>query len=422
MMNLKLRIIPILFLLVIILIIPETATSQRPIPDTSIPLVSNVFFETDLRQALKDLSDEAGIPIIADNSVHGLVTIEFNETPLENVLKKILASGGFTFRKFEDYYLVGAAQPDNPSFPMLTLTKSYNPNYLEAEQIPALLSDYFHPYLRVNMLTNSLAITASPELITVIEKNIAEIDTPPVLISVEAVVTELSNEAKKELGLDWSWLGSSDNKTLGLKTNYNSISTDSSFVGRLVRKGINYQSFKYDLILELKALATDGKAKIRANPKITTLNGKEASIFIGSERYFSIVTGPVNYPYTRLEKIPAGITLTITPRVSDKNEITAAINCEVSEISAIGLSGLPLINKRSAKTEIRVKAGEIIAIGGLTQEFEVKKQKKIPFLGSIPILGYLFSHTQTETLEKEIAIFISPHIVTNTPQKDEDQE
>ncbi|MCK5739936.1 type II and III secretion system protein, partial [bacterium] len=130
----------------------------------------------------------------------------------------------------------------------------------------------------------------------------------------------------------------------------------------------------------------------------------------------------VNYPYTRLEKIPAGITLTITPRVSDKNEITAAINCEVSEISAIGLSGLPLINKRSAKTEIRVKAGEIIAIGGLTQEFEVKKQKKIPFLGSIPILGYLFSHTQTETLEKEIAIFISPHIVTNTPQKDEDQE
>ncbi len=375
------------------------------------PLVSNIFFETDLRQALKDLSNESGITIIADNTVQGLVTLEFENEPLESVLSKILSGGGFTFRKINDFYLVGSPLIENQAFPLLTETEYYCPDYINAKQVPLLLSDFYRPYVRVNDQTNSIAITASPELIKQIKSSVKSIDVPPKQISIEAVVTELSNDAKRSMGIDWNWLGESGKKTVNVKTNLNSALGDSSFTGQLIRSGINYKSFHYNVLLNLKALATEGKAKIRAHPKITAMNGQQASIFIGSERYFSIVTGPVNYPYTQLERISVGITLKIVPRISSKNEITASIECEVSEVSEIGLSGLPLVTKRNANTNIRVKNGEVVAIGGLTQEYTVDTKKKIPVLGSIPLLGYLFSHSKTEKVEKEIAIFIAPHLI-----------
>lgn len=374
-------------------------------------LVSNVFFESDLRQALKDLSEEAGVPIIPDNSVQGYVTLEFENAPLEQVLKKMLAGGGYVYRKIDDYFLIGAPVPENPAFPLLTETVFYKPNYLHAEQIVVLLSEYYQRYVKSNPKANIISITAPLEMMAKIQGDIRNVDVPPKQISIEAIITELSNDAIKSLGLDWAWFGESGQKTVNVGTNMGSAVNDSSLVGKIIRNAVNYKSFNYDLILDIKALATSGKAKIRANPKITAINGNEATIFIGSERYFSIVTGPVNYPYTRLEQIPAGITLKILPRVSSHNEITAHIDCEVSEVTEIGSSGLPKVTKRTASTEIRVKDGEIIAIGGLVQERMVTMQKKIPFLGDIPLLGYAFSHTKHEKVETEIAIFIAPHIL-----------
>jgi len=403
-----------IFILLPQAILAQSGNQQHPGADQIGPLVSNVFFETDLRQALRDLSNETGVAIIADNTVQGLVTLEFDNAPLEDVLKKMLKSGGYAFRKIEDYYLIGAATPDNPSFPFLTDTEFYSPNYLRADNLYSLLSIYYQPYVKFNDKTNSMAIIAAPEIIEKIKSNLRTLDVPPRQIAIEAIVTELSKEAKTSLGLDWNWLGDSKQKTLGLNTNYNSVLNDSSFIGTLIRTGVNYKTFNYNVILSLKALATQGKAKIKANPKVTTIDFQEATIFIGSERYFSIVTGPVNYPYTRLEKIPVGITLKILPRVSSNDEITTTIECEVSEVTEIGISGLPLVTKRNAKTSIRVKSGEIIAIGGLTQEQDLKTQKKIPLLGSIPIVGYLFSHTIIENVEKEIAIFIAPHLISES--------
>ncbi|MBN1466946.1 type II secretion system protein GspD [candidate division KSB1 bacterium] len=389
--------------------------------DANSILVSNVFFETDLRQALRDISEEAGVAILPDNTVQGIVTLTFDSAPLESVLEKILSVGGYTFRKIDDYYVVGAPIPENPSFHLLTETEYYYPNYIEVDQVPALLSNYFQPFIKIHPKMNVVCITAPTDLLNDIKAQIIEMDKPPQQILIEAIVTELSNEAKRSLGLDWSWLGADPNTQITASSNMNSMINDSSLIGTFIRRGVNFQSYKYDIIYRIKALATEGKADIKANPKVTTMTGQEASIFIGNERYFSIVTGPVNYPYTRLEKIPAGITLKILPKVSSEGEITVLVECEVSEVSEIGVSGLPLVNRRNAKTSIRVKNGEIIAIGGLTMEGTTKNQKKIPFLGSIPVLGYLFSHTKNERIEKELNIFISPHLLTDTDVQNEDQ-
>jgi Cu+-exporting ATPase len=120
----------------------------------------------------------------------------------------------------------------------------------------------------------------------------------------------------------------------------------------------------------LRALEDDGEIDIRANPRLATVNGRAASIFIGREEYYSIVTGPLSYPYTKLELIQVGITLEVTPYVSEDDEITVAIKPEVSDVTGQGASDLPVVSKRSVDTKLRVKNGDTITVGGLTLQMD----------------------------------------------------
>jgi type II secretory pathway component GspD/PulD (secretin) len=106
------------------------------------------------------------------------------------------------------------------------------------------------------------------------------------------------------------------------------------------------------------------------------------------------------------------VTLAIRPRAAANGDITVEIQPEVSDVMGGGFTeSLPVVLKRNVNTEVRVKDGQTITIGGLVSRTESKRETKVPFLGDIPILGYLFKTTQPETDESEIVIFITPHII-----------
>src|SRR3972149_8185814 len=137
-------------------------------------------------------------------------------------------------------------------------------------------------------------------------------------------------------------------------------------------------------------MVRERKVRIRANPKVATLQGQPASIFVGKDQYYSLLTGSLSFPYERLEVIKVGVSLNITPYISDNQEITIDVLPEVSDvIQASSATGLPVVSRRSVKTRVRVKEGETLVIGGLMQKNEREIRRKIPLLGSIPILGYL---------------------------------
>jgi type II secretory pathway component GspD/PulD (secretin) len=123
------------------------------------------------------------------------------------------------------------------------------------------------------------------------------------------------------------------------------------------------------------------------------------------------VTGPRSYPYTKLELIQVGITLEVTPYVSDNDEITVAIKPEVSDVTGQGASDLPVVSKRSVNTKLRVKNGETITVGGLTLKTENTRTTGVPFLSRIPILGYLFKQETVAVEERVIVVFITPRII-----------
>jgi type IV pilus assembly protein PilQ len=376
-------------------------------------LITNVFYETELREALAAISGQSGINIIADQTVSGFITMELTDVPFEEALRRILAPMGFTFRRMVDYYLVGAAYPDNPSFPLLSVTEKVVPNYLKAKAVPGLLSTFYQPFIKVDADANILAITASPEILQRIKQDLAKIDVPPRQVMIEALITELSNEARKSLGMDLGWFGTKGGRKLDVIFPVANL-LDTSFRVAYERPDAKVEGWVGEFKGTVQALFQDGKINIRANPRVATIEGRAATIMIGKEQYYVIATGTGIGYYGQLERVPVGVTLSIVPYVSDKGEITVEIQPEVSDVvGATSEGGLPVVSKRAVSTKIRVKDGETIVIGGLLQKNQSMVKRKIPLLGDIPILGYLFSKTDKRIEEIETVVFITPRILTD---------
>jgi type II secretory pathway component GspD/PulD (secretin) len=274
------------------------------------------------------------------------------------------------------------------------------------------MSTFYEPYIRVDTKMNTVTLTGSPELIERMREDLAKVDRPPRQLMIEALVTEVKTDVSRALGVDWSGaaLKADDEvKSLGLDTYGSSGARSDSTIGAFFeRLGIKSEGWTGQYQARIRALEEEGKARIRANPRIATLEGNEAVIFVGREEYFTILTGSVSYAYAQLEVISTGIALTITPYVSDDTLITLEVEPIVSDVIGSGSTGLPVTNKRSVKTKVRLAEGETVVIGGLVVTTQMKTERKVPLLGSIPILGYLFRHTHTEEVESEVTVLITP--------------
>lgn len=372
--------------------------------------VTNVFYDSDLREIIQTIAAQCFVNVVADETVSGLITVEFEDVPLEEAMRRILNPFGLTYRWMDGYYLIGSPHPANPSFPFLTETELYRPNFVKAADIPKLVSSYYTPFMRVNEQTNTIALTASPELLERLKADLARIDRPSRQIMIEALVTEISDDYLKEVGIGALVTGTKERREGVLNIPLSSIS-DTSLVAKGTRLDDVWGSWSLDYQAVVKALISDGKADIRANPRLATKEGQKARIFIGQDQYHTIATGSETYYYTRLEVIKVGISLEITPYVSEAGEITVELAAIVSDVTGMGATGLPLVNTRDVSTKITVADGESIVIGGLQNDVTRTTIKKVPLLGDIPVLGHLFRNSSAETHKSQIVIMLTPHLL-----------
>jgi type IV pilus assembly protein PilQ len=373
--------------------------------------ISNLFYMTDIGEVLIDVSAQAGVPIVTAAGVRGLVTAEFDEVPLEDCLSRLLIPLGLSYRWMDGYYLVGEADPGKPVSMPLTETVEVRPRHLLAADVPEKLSRSYDQYVRVGGDGgNTLTVTGSPELLRRFMRDLAAIDHPPRQVVIEALVVEVNSDLTREWGIDWEVLGSDGGTTFRFAKLVPSV-LDSSFIAQIFDTGIGGLNAVSNVSVALRALEAAGAANIRANPSVATLDGHEARIRVGTEAYYSLLSGSVSYAYYTLQKIATGITLTITPYVGASSEITSDISVEVSDVRASGSNDLPVTSVREVETRARVGNGESVMIGGLLAETSRKKENRIPILGSIPFLGALFGHTSIEKGESELLVLITPHIM-----------
>ena len=177
----------------------------------------------------------------------------------------------------------------------------------------------------------------------------------------------------------------------------------------VIRFGKGADGYPYEFYYEAKlsALISEGKANILARPNITTIQGNEAVINIGSEVPVPTVATTNSTTTTSIEYREAGIILKCTPRVNEDGIITVKVHTEVSSPLYVEDMKAYRFQKRSADTTVRLKDGETMVIGGLIGKDEAKQMSKVPFLGDIPILGNLFKHIQNSKTDSEIMIFLT---------------
>lgn len=270
--------------------------------------------------------------------------------------------------------------------------------------------------------TNSLVIMASPtdyqNLLQVIQK----LDKRRRQVFVQAVVAEVSIDKLKDLGLQWGLFGAaSDGKYVSVAGTFdpqNTISQILTVLQGFSTAGITLPTSlgntPMNFAAVLKALFTNDATNVLSTPTILTSDNKEAEIFVGQNVPFitssSVVTGGI--AQQSVQRQDTGITLKITPQISEGEYVKLDLYQEISSVTPNKGQATDIVtNKRSAKTSVVVKDKDTVVIGGLIQDQDVETVNKIPLLGDIPVLGWLFKTTHKERTKTNLLIVLTPRII-----------
>ena len=380
--------------------------------------ISNIFFDSDIREALDDVATQAGVTIIVAPDVHGFVSMELNNATLEDALDLILAGSGAVVKKLPRYYLVASSDPLSPSFNLVSDVAMIKLNNLPAVDAMSLLADGLAPYVKADPNTNQLAVTAPQSIIDRIRSDIAVIDQPVRQVMLEARIVVMEKEGFRDLGLRWDWptaqFGAySDWERaggFGLPTPPGPLFPWAMDVGYSPGK-----EFTNSLMVTLNLLQLNNEATVLANPRIMTQDGKEATVNVSLEEYFEILTRGY-YTQSQMEKIDAGTTLKITPRIGQEGQISLELETEVSDVVARGGNNLPMVTRRIATTTVRIQDGGTAVVAGLKDHRFRSALEETPYFSRLPLVGLLFRNKSDTVGHREVAMFVTAYIVDESGQ------
>lgn len=359
--------------------------------------------DTEIKIVLSSIATLAKVNIIIDDSVKGTVTIKLDKVAFADALELITNSKGLAYQLMGSTYIVATSD---------TLSKNYNKihvipvQYVSVTDLKQALSSVVPTKnFSVDPITNSVLFSGNTQQEQALRQTIAALDKKVKQITLEAKVVSISQEDSKSLGVNWQWSSIPQQHTS--KDSSRDEQTDNN-LGGVIRFGSNYE-FRFSATLN--ALISNGKANILATPKITTIPGKEATIFIGDN--IPVVTEKIENGTTTqtTDFVDAGIKLKYTAQITSDNTILATVHTEVSTPTLVPELKNYKISTRQANTSVRLKDGETLIIGGLIGEEEIKNISKIPLLGDLPILGNLFKHTSMRKNKNEVIIFLTPYII-----------
>lgn len=398
-----LQIITIWFVTTLLVIPLTTVCSAGPAISLS---VKNATL-SEIAAALTKLS---GQNVIADTKLSEPVTLQLNNVSLATALDTLTLTQGLTYVEKNGVILITREENAKKlaagfyTFPL---------NYAKAEDIQKTLSAILTSgKLAADSGSNSLLFNGSPAETRKIKEALQTLDTATQQVTLEAKILSIEKSEEKNLGLQWNWdtlpqyITSPKSRDTDTKATGNS--THSSHQGHLRLTNRSQASFCYTATLN--ALIASGKAKVLATPSLITIPGKQASIFIGS--HIPVVTEKHNNGESTYstEYVDAGIKLTYTPVVSRDGYITSSVHTEVSTPTLISELKNYRINSRTADTNVRMRNGETLVIGGLISEEEQKQLQQIPFLSKIPLLGALFKNHYSSKSKTEVIMLLTPYL------------
>lgn len=410
-----------------------------PVPAAAVPVTIDVT-GGDVRAVLLAVARMGDIALIVDDRVTGAVTAHVTGEG-EEVMRLVAAARGIQIERHGAVFL--ALAPDTRAENRRVYTyvvRNGDPEELAhaanlsltGEGKRAIVSknnkdtsenedsDSDTPQrVLVDTATNTLLFYGTESEARAVREIVSALDTAPRQVSLEARVVAVSKRAAKELGIDWSWSSLpqypdvSRDASGSWHVNGRNAGMDGTSAPGIIRFGRGPEGMPYEFYYTaaIRALVSEGKAKMLARPNVTTVQGREALINIGAEVPVPVVTTSNNVTTTGIEYREAGIILRYTPRVTADGNIVARVHTEVSTPVFVDDLKAYRFQKRSADTTVRLKNGETMVIGGLIDSDESRTLAKIPFLGDLPLLGAFFRTVRTSRNETELMIFLTAHVL-----------
>ena len=422
------------------------------------------FQDIDVRAVLQLLADTSGQNIVVSDTVKGRVTLRLQNVPWDQALDIVLRTKGLDMRKKDNVILVApqaeiaarekaelAAQKDIQELAPLR-TEFLQVNYAKAGDIAKLLKaagggSLLSPRGNVSIdeRTNTLLVQDTAEQLEQIRAMVSTLDIPVRQVLIESRIVIVSDDFSRDLGVRWGFTRISDDLGDLMAISGSAQSTDTIMgsaldnlaetgnpypvevpfgnfdrynvnmpvnnpAGRIALAILDFDDFLIDL--ELSAAQAEGTGKIVSAPRVITANQREAIIEQGVEIPYqeSASSGATT---TQFKK--AVLSLKVTPQITPDDRVILDLEVNKDSVGQLVPSAtggfVPSIDTRSITTQVLVNDGQTVVLGGIMETEERDTEKKVPWLGDIPGLGYLFKTKGKSNQRDELLIFVTPKIL-----------
>ncbi|HEB76629.1 MAG TPA: type IV pilus secretin family protein [Nitrospirae bacterium] len=396
--------------------------------------ISLDFQDADIIPIFRLLADVSGYNIVVDPQVKGKITIKLINVPWDQALDLILKTHNLGMvvegniiriaplsvlvkEREEAIKAKDAARKAEP-----LVTKVFPISYAEVSKVKSaidqakILSE--RGSVSVDQRISSLIVKDVPSNMPKVESLIKTLDKATPQVMIEARIVEVNTNVSQEFGVRWGFAASSSNRlsSVGGLTPY-VVDFPAAGAGPGSGSGITFGFLNaartLSLNVELSALETTGKLKIVSNPRIITVDNQEAFISQGKSipvrKLTSEGTVSTEFKDVKLE-------LKVKPHITPDESVILSVEAKKEELDPTipSVEGVPGTDKKEAKTNVIIKDGETLVIGGIYKTVNNDSESGVPRLSDVPFLGWLFKSKKKEAQTNELLIFITPRIVKKT--------
>lgn len=390
--------------------------------------------DADIRNVIRMLSHKGNVNIVAGEDVKGTVSLLLQNVGWEQALQTILDVSGYAYeRKGNLIKVMTAEKMKKIKVEQLAIkeatkkeaelvTRIFSLNFADVEKLKKSVTKMLSSRGKIesDARTNTLIVTDIQENIDQIAEIAQRLDirTPQVLI--EAAIVDVKIVGQTKYGIDWDLT-----KTRTDTAKRGTAATEGMF-GQSLTTGLQHAITGldvglWDISATLQWLRYNADVEILARPRLLVLDNQEANIKITESIPYTKVTETDQGIVTTTDFKEVGTYLTVKPHITNDGFVSMLVKPKQS-FSVGEYGGEPIIDSRSLETSLLTKDGRMVIVGGLRRNYNTITVYKVPILGDIPLLGYLFKKNTTEKTRMELIILITPTIVTEETELTEEEK
>lgn len=390
--------------------------------------------QMDVREVFKLISEESGINLVLSDDVKGTVTLKIRQVPWDQALVVIMKARKLGYTRAGNVLriapLADIKAEEDDTVKLATARKAMVP--LKVRMIPVSyakideLTNQIKPFLSErgkavgDVRTSAMVVSDLDENLDRVAKLIASIDVPPPQVLIEGKIVEASEQFQRSIGINWSAAGqeglvgySMGHRPIRGRTGITVSPSIASSAAQL-----NFQLGTLDILGDLSATLAlfeqQNTVKVLSSPRIVTLHNEPAEINQSTEVPLIKETANPGGAITRtVDFKPVKLRLQVTPQIT--NDASVIMGVDVSRDFLMGKvdpsDSAQAVATRSAKTKVMVRNAQTAVIGGIYQADQTNGETRVPWVGEIPIVGWLFKSKSTQNVKNELLIFLTPRIL-----------